>query len=182
MIIHVDIYAILLIAKKVAIYAFLVCKIFGPKMWSCKIIDKFQVCMSSHWNSFNNISTYGLALYYSWILNLICAQIDNYCFCKSPAQKTNMQRTILSQRNMICLSNFVRLKSLCLDGIPKMPSQLMEGSGKSQVKEYCCEWENLHVWAKNHVKKTTVSVRYLVKNHFSKNCTTKNLLLREDSD
>ena len=31
-------------SKKVAIYAFLVCKIFGPKIRSCEIFDKFQVC------------------------------------------------------------------------------------------------------------------------------------------
>ena len=43
LIIYIKIYAVLLLAKLVAIYAFLVCKIFGPKVWSCKIFDKFQV-------------------------------------------------------------------------------------------------------------------------------------------
>ena len=33
----------LIVAKKVALYALLVCKIFGPKIRSCKIFDKFQV-------------------------------------------------------------------------------------------------------------------------------------------
>ena len=33
---------------KVAIYASSVCKSFGPKIWSCKIFDKFQVCLQSH--------------------------------------------------------------------------------------------------------------------------------------
>ena len=32
-------------SKKVALYALLVCKIFGPKIRSCKIFDKFQVCL-----------------------------------------------------------------------------------------------------------------------------------------
>ena len=32
-----------IVAKKVALYALLVCKIFGPKIRSCKIFDKFQV-------------------------------------------------------------------------------------------------------------------------------------------
>ena len=33
-----------LLAKLVPVYAFLVCKIFGTKLRSCKIFDKFQVC------------------------------------------------------------------------------------------------------------------------------------------
>ena len=37
------IYAGLLWVKIVHMYAFHVCKIFGPKIWSCKIVDKFQV-------------------------------------------------------------------------------------------------------------------------------------------
>ena len=37
-----------MISKKVAIYAFLVCKILGPKIRSCKIFDKFQVCSANH--------------------------------------------------------------------------------------------------------------------------------------
>ena len=32
-----------IVAKKVALYALLVCKIFGPKIRSCKSFDKFQV-------------------------------------------------------------------------------------------------------------------------------------------
>ena len=32
-----------IVAKKVVLYALLVCKIFGPKIRSCKIFDKFQV-------------------------------------------------------------------------------------------------------------------------------------------
>ena len=36
-----------IVAKKVALYALLVCKIFGPKIRSCKIFDKFQVCSES---------------------------------------------------------------------------------------------------------------------------------------
>ena len=42
-IINADICAVLSLAKKFAIYASLVCKSFGPKVWSCKIFDKFQV-------------------------------------------------------------------------------------------------------------------------------------------
>ena len=34
-------------AKLVPVYAFLVCKIFGPKIQSCKFFDKFQVWPSS---------------------------------------------------------------------------------------------------------------------------------------
>ena len=30
------------VAKKVVLYTLLVCKIFGPKIWSCKISDKFH--------------------------------------------------------------------------------------------------------------------------------------------
>ena len=43
-IINADIYAVLLLAKKVTIYAFLLCKLFGSKIRSCKIFDKFHVC------------------------------------------------------------------------------------------------------------------------------------------
>ena len=35
---------LLSLATIVTIYAFLVCKIFGPKIWSCKTFDKFHVC------------------------------------------------------------------------------------------------------------------------------------------
>ena len=42
-IIYIEIYTVLLLTKKVAIYAFFVCKIYGPKIWSCKMFDKFQV-------------------------------------------------------------------------------------------------------------------------------------------
>ena len=41
--IYIDIYAALLLAKIGAIFVFLLCKIFGQKIWSCKIFDKFQV-------------------------------------------------------------------------------------------------------------------------------------------
>ena len=44
MITNVDIYAVLLLAKKSQFTRFLVCKIFGPKIRSRKIFDKFQVC------------------------------------------------------------------------------------------------------------------------------------------
>ena len=43
-----DIYAALLLAKIAAICVFLLCKIFGPKIWSCKTFDKFQVCSKLH--------------------------------------------------------------------------------------------------------------------------------------
>ena len=43
-IIYIEIYAVLLIAYIVTIYAFLVSEIFGPKIQSCKIFDKFHVC------------------------------------------------------------------------------------------------------------------------------------------
>ena len=43
-IIYIEIYAVLLLAKSVPIYTFLVCKVFGTKIRSCKIFDKFQVC------------------------------------------------------------------------------------------------------------------------------------------
>ena len=36
-IIHIEIYAVLLLTKLVPINAFLVCKIFGTKIWLCKI-------------------------------------------------------------------------------------------------------------------------------------------------
>ena len=39
-----DIYAALLLAKIAAIFVFLLCKIFGLKIWSCKFFDKSQVC------------------------------------------------------------------------------------------------------------------------------------------
>ena len=42
---HHVIYAALLLAKIAAICVFLLCKIFGPKIWSCKTFDKFQVCL-----------------------------------------------------------------------------------------------------------------------------------------
>ena len=45
-IIYTEIYAVLLLAKLVPIYAFLACKIFGTKLRSCKIFDKFHVCPS----------------------------------------------------------------------------------------------------------------------------------------
>ena len=45
LIIHIEIYAVLLLAILVLIYTFLVCKIFGPRVRSCKIFDKFQVCL-----------------------------------------------------------------------------------------------------------------------------------------
>ena len=38
----------LLSAKIAAIYVFLWCKIFDPKMWLCKFFDKFQVCASDN--------------------------------------------------------------------------------------------------------------------------------------
>ena len=44
--IHIDIYAALMLAKKAAIYMFLLCKIVGPKIRLCKIFDKFQVCFT----------------------------------------------------------------------------------------------------------------------------------------
>ena len=43
-IINADICAVLSLAKKVAIYASLVCKSFGPKIWSHKFVDQYQVC------------------------------------------------------------------------------------------------------------------------------------------
>ena len=43
-IIYIEIYAVLLIAYIVTIYAILVSEIFGPKIQSCKIFDKFHVC------------------------------------------------------------------------------------------------------------------------------------------
>ena len=48
MITNVDIYAVLLLAKKSQFTRFLVCKIFGPKIRSCKMFDKFQVCSDDH--------------------------------------------------------------------------------------------------------------------------------------
>ena len=45
LIIHIEIYVVWLLAKLVPIYAFLVCKIFGPKIRSCKIFDKSHVCV-----------------------------------------------------------------------------------------------------------------------------------------
>ena len=42
-IIHIEIYAVLWLAKSVTIYAFFVCKIFGTKIQSCKIFEEFQV-------------------------------------------------------------------------------------------------------------------------------------------
>ena len=47
-IINADFYAVLLLAKKVTIYAFLVCKLFGPKIRLCKIFDKFQVWLRNN--------------------------------------------------------------------------------------------------------------------------------------
>ena len=44
--IHIDLYAALMLAKKAAIYMFLLCKIVGPKIRLCKIFDKFQVCFT----------------------------------------------------------------------------------------------------------------------------------------
>ena len=41
---YINIYAALLLAKIAAIYVFLECKNVGPKIWSCKIFDKFQFC------------------------------------------------------------------------------------------------------------------------------------------
>ena len=43
MITNVDIYAVLLLAKKTQFTRFFVFKIFGPKIRSCKMFDKFQV-------------------------------------------------------------------------------------------------------------------------------------------
>ena len=43
LIIHIEIYVVQLLAKLVPIYAFLVSKILGTKIWACKIFDKFQV-------------------------------------------------------------------------------------------------------------------------------------------
>ena len=37
-----DIYAALLLAKIAAICVFLLCKIFGPKIWSCKHLTNFK--------------------------------------------------------------------------------------------------------------------------------------------
>ena len=54
-IINADIYAVLLLAKKVTIYTFLVCKIFGIKKRSCKIFDKFQVCLHHFAPSFTRV-------------------------------------------------------------------------------------------------------------------------------
>ena len=42
-IIYIEIYAVLVLAILVLIYTFLVCKIFGPRIRSCKIFDKFQI-------------------------------------------------------------------------------------------------------------------------------------------
>ena len=42
---NADIYSVLSLAKKLQFTGFKMCKIFGPKIWSCKTFDKFQVCM-----------------------------------------------------------------------------------------------------------------------------------------
>ena len=44
-IIEIEIDPAFFLIKLVVIYAFLVCKFFGLKIWSCKIVDKFQVWM-----------------------------------------------------------------------------------------------------------------------------------------
>ena len=44
MITNLDIYAVLLLAKKSQFTRFFVSKIFGPKIRSCKFFDKSQVC------------------------------------------------------------------------------------------------------------------------------------------
>ena len=44
LIICIKIYAVLLLAKLVPIYAFLVCKFFGSKFRLCKFFYKFQIC------------------------------------------------------------------------------------------------------------------------------------------
>ena len=44
-IIFIEIYAVLWLAKRVAIYKFLLCKIPDQKIRSCKIFEKFQLWM-----------------------------------------------------------------------------------------------------------------------------------------
>ena len=43
--------------KVVAIYALLACRIFGPKIWPCKIFDKYHVCvnLTKSWDIFGSI-------------------------------------------------------------------------------------------------------------------------------
>ena len=54
-IIYIEIYAVLLLAKFIPNYAFLVCKIFGSKIQLCKIFDIFQVCLEMRASSKNSI-------------------------------------------------------------------------------------------------------------------------------
>ena len=66
-----DIYAALLLAKIAAICVFLLCKIFGPKIWSCKTFDKFQVWSNTSHNQYvwdaskKNLMLYFLGVAYS---------------------------------------------------------------------------------------------------------------------
>ena len=66
-----DIYVALLLAKIAAICVFLLCKIFGPKIWSCKTFDKFQVWSNTSHNQYvwdaskKNLMLYFLGVAYS---------------------------------------------------------------------------------------------------------------------
>ena len=51
------------LGKIVAIYALLVCKIFGPKIRSCKFFDKSQVC--------SLIDVWLFSLFYAMLLSLV---------------------------------------------------------------------------------------------------------------
>ena len=75
MIINVDIYAVLLLAKKSQFTRFLVCKIFGPKIRSCKMFDKFQVCSDDH---FQEACPFGWSFARGLTLRMI---ICNCCCC-----------------------------------------------------------------------------------------------------
>lgn len=115
--------------------------------------------------------------------------------------KTNMHRTILSRSNMICLPNFVRLKFLCLEGIPKMPPIFNTSLNTSSLLFFCnsprtasppsiqIQVSSKHaahggglgrvIWAKttplNRKSCEQSSVENEVKNHFWKNLYSRKI-------